>query len=31
VTHTWDSSSGQPVTFRIIVEETARNLINRLP
>jgi hypothetical protein len=31
VTYSWDSSSEQPVTFRKIVEKTARNLISKLP
>jgi len=31
ITYSWDSSSERPVTFRIIVEETARNLIGLLP
>jgi hypothetical protein len=31
VTYSWDSSSEQPVTFRKIVEKTARNLIGKLP
>ena len=31
VTYSWDSSSEQPVTFRKIVEKTARNLIGELP
>lgn len=31
VTYAWDSSSEEPVTFRVIVEETARNLISHLP
>lgn len=31
VTYAWDGSSERPVTFRIIVEETARNLISQLP
>jgi hypothetical protein len=31
VTYAWDGSSEKPVTFRVIVEETARNLITDLP
>jgi len=31
VTYTWDSSSEKPVTFRLIVEEAARELISKLP
>lgn len=31
VTYAWESSSAKPVTFRIVVEETARNLISHLP
>lgn len=31
VTYSWDSSSERPVTFRMIVEKTARNLIGELP
>lgn len=31
VTYAWESGSAEPVTFRIIVEETARNLIGLLP
>ena len=31
VTYAWDSGSAEPVTFRIIVEETAQNLISLLP
>lgn len=31
VTYAWDGGSAEPVTFRIIVEETAQNLISLLP
>ena len=31
VTYAWESGSAEPVTFRIIVEETAQNLISLLP
>jgi hypothetical protein len=31
VTYAWDGTSEKPVTFRVIVEETARNLISNLP
>jgi len=31
VTYTWDSGSEKPVTFRLIVEEAARELIGKLP
>jgi hypothetical protein len=31
VTYAWDSSSAEPVTFRIIVEQTAENLVSLLP
>lgn len=31
VTYAWDSSSAEPVTFRVIVEETAENLLSLLP
>jgi hypothetical protein len=31
VTYAWDSGSAEPVTFRIIVEETAENLVSLLP
>lgn len=31
VTYAWDSGSAEPVTFRIIVEETAQNLVSLLP
>lgn len=31
VTYSWETSSEKPVTFRVIVEETARNLIGKLP
>lgn len=31
VNYAWDTGSEKPVTFRVIVEETARNLIKRLP
>jgi hypothetical protein len=31
VNYAWDSATEKPVTFRIIVEETARNLVSRLP
>ena len=31
VTYAWESVSAEPVTFRIIVEETAQNLISLLP
>jgi hypothetical protein len=31
VNYAWDSSSAEPVTFRIIVEQTAQNLISLLP
>lgn len=31
VTYAWESGSAEPVTFRVIVEETAQNLISLLP
>ena len=31
VTYAWDSGSAEPVTFRVIVEETAQNLVSLLP
>ena len=31
VTYAWESGSAKPVTFRIVVEETAQNLISHLP
>jgi hypothetical protein len=31
VTYAWESGTAEPVTFRVIVEETAQNLIGLLP
>lgn len=31
VTYAWESGSAEPVTFRVVVEETAQNLISLLP
>lgn len=31
VNYSWETSTEKPVTFRVIVEETAGNLINKLP
>lgn len=31
VNYAWDTSTEKPVTFRLIVEETARNLVSQLP
>jgi len=29
--YAWDTSSEKPVTFQLIVEEIARNLVSKLP
>ncbi|NIA01391.1 MAG: hypothetical protein GWP13_01265 [Planctomycetia bacterium] len=31
VNYAWDTSKEKPVTFQLIVEEIARNLVNKLP
>lgn len=31
VNYSWETSTEKPVTFRVIVEETAKNLISKLP
>jgi hypothetical protein len=31
VNYAWDTTSEKPVTFQLIVEEIARNLVSKLP